>query len=182
MDNYSKPPWGLARLHFAYPWYKTYHFAPLYFNPLPPLLPTWPSDVSLTPFYSKLEQNTDRTMKIHSLFFTSPRNAKIIVIELVFWFFWSCFCVRVRFWLWVVLRHWIFKDRSSPGTTFLRWGFKFWAGVSSFDGSFDNRCLLRVEITQVQVGICVHMRLVCWEQVGQWIILGEGFWVVVDIR
>ena len=38
-DNYSKPTWGLARFHFAYPWYKTYHFAPLYFNPLPPRCP-----------------------------------------------------------------------------------------------------------------------------------------------
>ena len=65
-DNYSKPTWGLARLHFAYPWYKTYHFAPLYFNPLPPLLSTWPSDVSLTPFYSKLEHNTDQIGKILS--------------------------------------------------------------------------------------------------------------------
>ena len=134
-DNYSKPTWGLTRFHFVYPWYKTYYFAPLYFNPLPPPLPTWPSDVSLTPFYSKLEHNTDQTAKIHSLFFTSPRITKIVVIELVFWFFWSCFRVRVRFWLWVVLRHWIFKDRSSPGTTFLlrhfcfmvlSWGFKFW--------------------------------------------------------
>ena len=148
-DNYSKSPWGLARLLFAYPWFKTYQFAPLYFNPLPPppRLPTWPSDVSLTPFYSKLKHNTDQTTKIHSLFFTSPRNAKILVTELGFWFFWSGFRVRVRFWLWVVLRHWIFEDRSSPSTTFLRWAFKFWAGVSSFDGSFDNRCLLRVEIT-----------------------------------
>ena len=25
----------------------------------------------------------------------------------------------------------------------------------------DKQCLLQVEITQVQVGICVHMRLVC---------------------
>ena len=103
--------------------------------PPPPRLPTWPSDVSLTPFYSKLKHKTDQTTKIHSLFFTSPRNAKILVTELGFWFFWSCFRVMVRFWLWVVLRHWIFKDRSSPGTTFLlrhfcfmvlSWGFKFW--------------------------------------------------------
>ena len=28
-DNYTKPPRGLARLHFAYPWFKTYHFAHL---------------------------------------------------------------------------------------------------------------------------------------------------------
>ena len=35
-DNYSKPTWGLARLRFAYPWFKTYHFAYLYFNLLPP--------------------------------------------------------------------------------------------------------------------------------------------------
>ena len=102
----------------------------------PPSLPTWPSDVTLTPFYSKLEYNTGQTTKIHSLFFTSPRITKIIVTELVFWFFWSCFRVRVKFWLWVVLRHWIFKDRSAPGTTFLRWGFKFWIGVSSFELGF----------------------------------------------
>ena len=128
-DNYSKPPWGLARLRFAYPWFKTYHFAPLYFNPLPPppRLPTWPSVVRKTPFYSKLEHNTDQTTKIHPLFLTSPRNAKILVTELGFWFFWLCFRMRVR--------HWIFKDRLSPGTTFLlrhfcfmvlSWGFKFW--------------------------------------------------------
>ena len=146
-DNYSKPPWGLAPLHFVYPWFKTYHFAPPVLQSDTPPLPTWPLDVSLTPFYSKLEHITDQTTKIHSLFFTSPRNTKIIVTELGFWFFWSCFRVRVRFWLWVVLRHWIFEDRSSPGMTFLHWGFKFWAGVSSFDGSFDNWCLLRVEIT-----------------------------------
>ena len=34
-DNYSKPTWGLARFHFAYPWFKTLHFAHLNFNPLP---------------------------------------------------------------------------------------------------------------------------------------------------
>ena len=34
-DNYSKPTWGKARLRFAYPWFKTYHFAHLNFNPLP---------------------------------------------------------------------------------------------------------------------------------------------------
>ena len=103
-------------------------------SPPPPRLPTSPSDVRKTPFYSKLEHNTDQTMKIHSLFLTSPKNAKILVTELGFWFFWSCFRVRVRFWLWVVLRHWIFEDRLSLGTTFLlrhfyfmvlSWGFKF---------------------------------------------------------
>ena len=40
-DNYSKPTWDLARLHFAYPWFKTYHFAHLRYLPLgicyPPL-------------------------------------------------------------------------------------------------------------------------------------------------
>ena len=127
----------MARLHFAYPRFKTYHFAPCTSIYYPPWLPTWPSNVSLTPFYSKLEYNTDQTTKIHSLFFTSPRNAKIIVTKLEFWFFWLCFRVRVRFWLWVVLRHWIFEDRSSLGTTFLRWGFKFWAGVSSSELGFQ---------------------------------------------
>ena len=52
----------------------------------------------------------------------------------------------------------IAQDRAAKATERER---KFRAGVSSFDGSFDNRCLLRVEITQVQVDICVHMRLVC---------------------
>ena len=88
----------------------------------PPPLPTSPSDVRKTPFYSKLEHNTDQTTWTHSLFLTSTRNAKILVIELGFWFFWSCFRVRVRFWLWVVLRYWIFEDRSSLGTTFLLYG------------------------------------------------------------
>ena len=41
-DNYSKPTWGLARLRFAYPWFKTYHFAHLRLLPFslcyPPLL------------------------------------------------------------------------------------------------------------------------------------------------
>ena len=40
-----------------------------------------------------------------------------------------------------------------------------WVGVSTFDGRFDSHevdkwCLFQVEITQVQVGTCVHMRLV----------------------
>ena len=87
-----------------------------------PPLPTSPSDVRKTHFYSKLEHNTDRTTRTYSLFLTSPRNAKIPVIELGFWFFWSCFHVKVRFWFWVVLRHWIFEDRSSLGTTFLLHG------------------------------------------------------------
>ena len=85
-------------------------------------LPTSHLDVRKTPFYSKLEHNTDQITRTHSLFLTSPRNAKIPIIELGFWFFWSCFRVRVRFWLWVVLRHWIFEDRSSPSTTFLLYG------------------------------------------------------------
>ena len=88
----------------------------------PPALPTWPLDIRKMPFYSKLEHNKGQTTRTHSLFLTSPRNVKIPVTELGFWFFWSCFHVRVRFWLWVVLRHWIFKDRSSPGTTFLLYG------------------------------------------------------------
>ena len=39
--NYSKPTWGMTRFHFAYPWFKTLHFADLNFNSLsicyPPL-------------------------------------------------------------------------------------------------------------------------------------------------
>ena len=34
-DNYSKPICGMAHFHFAYPWFKTLHFAHLNFNPLP---------------------------------------------------------------------------------------------------------------------------------------------------
>ena len=41
-DNYSKPLWGLARLHFAYPWFKTYHFVHLNFNLLPIRYPPHP--------------------------------------------------------------------------------------------------------------------------------------------
>ena len=33
-DNYSKPTWGMARFHFAYPWFKTLHFAHLKLVPL----------------------------------------------------------------------------------------------------------------------------------------------------
>ena len=110
----------MARLRFAYPWFKTLHFTHLYFNPLP----ISPSYVRKTHFYSKLEHNTDQTTWTHSLFLTSPRNVKIPCTELGFWFFWSYFHVRVRFWLWIVLRHWIFEDKSSPGTTFLLYGFE----------------------------------------------------------
>ena len=34
-DNYNKPTYDMARFHFAYPWFKTLHFANLNFNPLP---------------------------------------------------------------------------------------------------------------------------------------------------
>ena len=74
-DNYSKPTWGLARLRFTYPWFKTLHFAHLYFNSLP----TSPSKVKKTHFYSKLEHNTYWSTWTHSLFLTNPRNAKIPV-------------------------------------------------------------------------------------------------------
>ena len=33
-DNYSKPTWGMTRFHFAYPWFKTLHFAHLKLVPL----------------------------------------------------------------------------------------------------------------------------------------------------
>ena len=124
MDNYSKPTWDLVRLHFVYPWFKTWHFVHLYFNllPPPPRLRTSPLDVRKTHFYSKLEHNMDQITRTHSLFLMSPWNAKIPYTELGFWFFWLCFCVRVRFWLWVVLRQWKFEDKSAPGTTFLLYG------------------------------------------------------------
>ena len=51
--------------------------------PPPPRLPTWPLDIRKTPFYSKLEHNTDQTMKIHSLFVMSPRNGKILVTSAI---------------------------------------------------------------------------------------------------
>ena len=44
-DNYSKSTWGLASLRFAYLWFKTYHFAYLYFNPLPPPPRRYPPDL-----------------------------------------------------------------------------------------------------------------------------------------
>ena len=28
-DNYNKPTWGITRFHFAYPWFKSLHFAHL---------------------------------------------------------------------------------------------------------------------------------------------------------
>ena len=34
-DNYNKPTYAMAHFHFAYPWFKTLHFAHLNFNPLP---------------------------------------------------------------------------------------------------------------------------------------------------
>ena len=33
-DNYSKPTCDMTRFHFAYPWFKTLHFAHLNFNML----------------------------------------------------------------------------------------------------------------------------------------------------
>ena len=39
-------------------------------------LPTSPSNVRKTPFYAKLEHYTDQTTRTHSLFLTSPTNAK----------------------------------------------------------------------------------------------------------
>ena len=34
MDNYSKPTCGMTRFYFAYPWFKTLHFAHLRLVPL----------------------------------------------------------------------------------------------------------------------------------------------------
>ena len=41
-DNYSKPTWGMARLHFAYLWFKTLHYAYLNFNLLSICYPPHP--------------------------------------------------------------------------------------------------------------------------------------------
>ena len=41
MDNYNKPTYGMARFHFAFPWFNHLHFAHLRLVPLafrnPPL-------------------------------------------------------------------------------------------------------------------------------------------------
>ena len=74
-DNYNKPTCGMARFHFAYLCFNHLHFTHLNFNPLP----TSPSDVRKTHFYSKSEHNTDQKHKPTLLFLTSPRNMKIPV-------------------------------------------------------------------------------------------------------
>ena len=51
-DNYSKPTWGKA-LRFAYPWFKTYHFAHLNFNPLPIRYPPYPQPLEKHIFREK---------------------------------------------------------------------------------------------------------------------------------
>ena len=52
-DNYSKPTWGKARFRFAYPWFKTYHFAHLNFNPLPIRYPPHPQPLEKHIFREK---------------------------------------------------------------------------------------------------------------------------------
>ena len=53
-DNYSKSPWGLACLRFAYPWFKTYHFAHLRCLPL---------EICYPPFLLPLEKHIVREKK-----------------------------------------------------------------------------------------------------------------------
>ena len=65
MDNHSKPTCGIAYFHFAYLCFNHLHFAHLNFN----LLPTSPSNVRKTHFYSKSKHNMDQNM--NPLFFSS---------------------------------------------------------------------------------------------------------------
>ena len=51
--NYSKPTWGKARFRFAYPWFKTYHFTHLNFNPLPIRYPPHPQPLEKHIFKEK---------------------------------------------------------------------------------------------------------------------------------
>ena len=74
----------MVRFHFAYLYFNYLHFAHLNFN----LLPTLPSDVRKTHFYSKLEHNTDQKHKPTLFFLTIPKNTKIPYIELGILFFW----------------------------------------------------------------------------------------------
>ena len=70
----------MAHFHFAYLCFNHLHFAHLNFNPLP----TSPSDIRKTPFYSKSEYNTDQNHEPTLLFLMSLRNTKIPCIELGF--------------------------------------------------------------------------------------------------
>ena len=84
-DNYSKPTWGLARLHFTYPWFKTLHFAHLYFNPLP----TSPSDVKKkkkNPFIKN--QNITRIKNTNHWIFSS-RALETQKTPFCIWY-WNC--------------------------------------------------------------------------------------------
>ena len=53
-DNYSKPICGMAHFHFAYPWFKTLHFAHLNFNPLPTSIKIKGKNVFYLHFYVSL--------------------------------------------------------------------------------------------------------------------------------
>ena len=105
-DNYSKPTCGMTRFHFAYPWFKTLHFAYLNFNSLP----TSPSDVRKTHFYSKLEHNMNRKHEPLNLFLTNPRNTKIPCIELG-----QIFSNDLGFKTFDIFRvHHLFNEKSDP--------------------------------------------------------------------
>ena len=119
-DNYSKPPeiWPVCALPTC--GLKLYTLSSCTSTCYPPL-PTSPSDVRKTPFYSKLEHNTDLSTRTHSLFLTSPRNAKIPVD--------SPFCI----WYWhSVASVNLDKQRVVRGTKILvrnqsLFGFLLWA-------------------------------------------------------
>ena len=52
-DNYSKPTWGKACLRFAYPWFKTLHFAHQNFDPLSIRYPLHPQPLEKHIFREK---------------------------------------------------------------------------------------------------------------------------------
>ena len=74
-DNYNKLTCGMTHFHFAYLCFNHLHFVHLNFN----LLPTLPSNVRKTHFYSKSEHNTEKKHEPILLFLISPRNTKIPV-------------------------------------------------------------------------------------------------------
>ena len=75
-DNYNKPPWGLVCLYFAYPWFKTYHFAHLRCLPLEiyyPLLPL-PLEKHIFREKKKKKHNKDKKVRAFCCLRTSLRT------------------------------------------------------------------------------------------------------------
>ena len=72
-DNYSKPPWGLARLRFAYLWFKTYHFTHLRCLPLEICYPPLPLPLGKHIFREK-KNNKDQKVRVFYCLRTSFRT------------------------------------------------------------------------------------------------------------